>query len=267
MSMRWVLGAIALLVGMAATVGVIAQSESGHEVRVRAMRLGDGRTEFEIQQKQQDGGWSDSLFASNPRLSSQPAIGRWYHSSAVRLIPWPDVSMQLEGSAVSPAEGGEGVEDSGQDWTPLADTGGEIDVRYSVNLDPLTGEYATRVRKAHSLDEFGFENIVISVGCQGGNLEFAIADTSDWLIFSGATEQITLRVPGRDAISGAWPYMSTDEHTANGYSPENDLAVVQLLREADVVYVRLGTDPVREIDLAGLFDTPAQENLDRCGTY
>jgi hypothetical protein len=47
--------------------------------------MDDGRTEFEIQQRDTDGGWSDSLFASNPRLRSDPVVGRWYSSRSVQI--------------------------------------------------------------------------------------------------------------------------------------------------------------------------------------
>lgn len=83
--MNWTLGAVALHIGIAATAGIVAQSDSGYEVRVRAMRLTDGRTEFEDQQRNAGGEWSDSLFASNPRLRADPTIGRWYSSRGVRV--------------------------------------------------------------------------------------------------------------------------------------------------------------------------------------
>ncbi len=71
------------LVGGLATALVYGQSGSAEvDVRIRAKRLADGRTEFAIQQREGNT-WSDSLFGSNPKLKPDPDIDRWYSSPIV----------------------------------------------------------------------------------------------------------------------------------------------------------------------------------------
>ena len=66
-----------VLAGMVTTVVVRSQSQTADvEVRVRAKRLADGRTEFVVQLND----WSESLFSSNPKLTADPVIDRWYNS-------------------------------------------------------------------------------------------------------------------------------------------------------------------------------------------
>ena len=60
------------------------------DVRITAQRLADGRTEFALQQRQQDGEWGDRLL---PRLRFFPATtttGRWLVSSPLTLAPQAD---------------------------------------------------------------------------------------------------------------------------------------------------------------------------------
>lgn len=65
------------VVGSVTSVVVYSQMQTAEvEVRVQAKRLADGRTEFAVQQRE-DGGWSGSLFRSNPRLRADPVVDRW----------------------------------------------------------------------------------------------------------------------------------------------------------------------------------------------
>ena len=90
-----------VLAGMVTTVVVRSQSQTADvEVRVRAKRLADGRTEFVVQQRQ-DNDWSESLFSSNPKLTADPVIDRWYNSRAV--IASVDVDAVRSAAATRPA--------------------------------------------------------------------------------------------------------------------------------------------------------------------
>ncbi|MCY3920912.1 MAG: hypothetical protein OXG27_00765 [Chloroflexi bacterium] len=262
--MRWALGvlAVALMLGAMAATGVIAQSDSGYEVRVRAMRLVDGRTEFEIQQKHQDGSWSDSLFSRNPRLSSNPAIERWYSSSGVALVLQQDSSMQLVEESIDQPQPApeEGVEAEAP-WSPLGDTGGRIDIQvdYEVKADPLTGSLETIISARTVRDDF--YELSLTVICDGDELELVANDSRN---FTVNNEQVTIRA-GDTVQSETW---GTITRYWGDVSPENDSAWYGLLRNAESATVRVGEDGVPYVvHLAGFFDTPAQGNIDRCGAY
>ena len=57
--------AVLAVAGLVAVLGVTAISASGTgheaEVRITAQRLADGRTEFALQQREADDGWSERL--------------------------------------------------------------------------------------------------------------------------------------------------------------------------------------------------------------
>ena len=68
-------------------VTAIPASGAGHEaeVRITAQRLADGRTEFALQQREADGGWSERLL---PRVRLFPAtatVGRWLSSTPLTV--------------------------------------------------------------------------------------------------------------------------------------------------------------------------------------
>ena len=264
--MRLVFGiaAMALLLG---TVVAVAQSESGYEVRVRAMRLVDGRTEFEVQQKQQGGGWSDSLFARNPRLLSEPVVDRWYSSAGVALELQQEASMQLVDEEVAESPSPEGVEVEAP-WSPLGDTGGEIDIRihYQVNPDLLTGSLTTIVEtRANPVgQDFSYYDLTLTMLCVGGELYLLVWDSLGFEIKE--SESILFRLADGSTATEFWEGYYGDAH---GYSPENDKAFIESLQGLDSAIFRVGgpENDAYEVNLAGFFDTPAQSNIDRCGTY
>ena len=119
------------LAGMVTTVVVRSQSQTADvEVRVRAKRLADGRTEFAVQQRQ-DNDWSESLFSSNPKLTADPVTDRWYNSRAVSASV--DIDAQPSAVATRP--------DPPRGWTSLGGTGDavRIDLGYSAEPDVIDG--------------------------------------------------------------------------------------------------------------------------------
>lgn len=243
------------VVGSVTSVVVYSQVQTAEvEVRVRAKRLADGRTEFAVQQRE-DGGWSDSLFRSNPRLRADPVVDRWYSSRAVTASAPVDVA-QLAAAArpVPPAT-----------WAPLGDTGGEvrIDLDYSVESDIISGALTTVVSTTARGDRLGLEYVKLSLVCEGGALNLIVDD--DEYRFSSAPIEVTLRFDGGSPETHSWDYV---RGATNGYSPVNDRAFVQRLQAANQVAVQLrseGATTAQLVDLAGLFSTPAQPNLDYCG--
>lgn len=243
------------VVGSVTSVVVYSQMQTAEvEVRVQAKRLADGRTEFAVQQRE-DGGWSDSLFRSNPRLRADPVVDRWYSSRAVTASAPVDVA-QLAATArpVPPAA-----------WAPLGDTGGgvRIDLDYSVESDIISGALTTVVSTTARGDRLGLEYVKLSLVCEGGALNLIVDD--DEYRFSSAPIEVTLRFDGGSPETHSWDYV---RGATNGYSPVNDRAFVQRLQAANQVAVQLrseGATTAQLVDLAGLFSTPAQPNLDYCG--
>ena len=242
------------VVGSVTSVVVYSQVQTAEvEVRVRAKRLADGRTEFAVQQRE-DGGWSDSLFRSNPRLRADPVVDRWYSSRAVTASALVDVAQLAAARPAPPAT-----------WTPLGDTGGDvrIDLDYSVEADVISGALTTVVSTTARGDSLGFEYVKLSLVCDGDALDLIVDD--DEYRFSSAPIEVTLRFDGGSPETYSWDYF---RGAANGYSPVNDRAFVQRLQAANQVAVQLRSDgatTARLVDLAGFFSTPAQPNLDYCG--
>ena len=64
------------------TAGTDGENETeGAEVRIAAQRLGNGRTEFALQQRGEDGEWGDRILPASRFFPADPDIGRWLASS------------------------------------------------------------------------------------------------------------------------------------------------------------------------------------------
>ena len=80
------------MAGLLAVLGVtaITASGTGHEteVRITAQRLADGRTEFALQQREADDGWSERLLPRARFFPATATVGRWLSSTplAVRAL-------------------------------------------------------------------------------------------------------------------------------------------------------------------------------------
>ena len=81
--------AVLALAGLIAVLGVTAISVSGAgheaEVRITAQRLADGRTEFALQQREADGGWSERLLPRVRLFPATAAVGRWLSSTPLTV--------------------------------------------------------------------------------------------------------------------------------------------------------------------------------------
>ena len=81
--------AVLALAGLIAVLGVTAISVSGAgheaEVRIAAQRLADGRTEFALQQREADGGWSERLLTRERFFPATPTVGRWLSSTPLTV--------------------------------------------------------------------------------------------------------------------------------------------------------------------------------------
>ena len=78
--------AVAAVIFAVSAVGITRGQDSGVEVRIAAQRLPNGRTEFALQQRGEDGTWSDRVL---PRLRFFPATienNRWLYSSPLTVF-------------------------------------------------------------------------------------------------------------------------------------------------------------------------------------
>ena len=71
----------------------------GNELRVAARRLVDGRVEFALQRRAEDGSWGARLLPRRRFLPAVSAAGRWLSSSPVDVLAVPQGSL-LEGAQV-----------------------------------------------------------------------------------------------------------------------------------------------------------------------
>ena len=81
--------AVLAVAGLIAVLGVTAITAfgTGHEteVRITAQRLADGRTEFALQQREADDGWSERLLPRSRFFPATIAAGRWLVSTPLTV--------------------------------------------------------------------------------------------------------------------------------------------------------------------------------------
>ena len=95
--------AVLAVAGLLAVLGVtaITASGAGHEteVRITAQRLADGRTEFALQQREADDGWSERLLPRARFFPAAATVGRWLSSTPL-TVRAPDAGDDAEGTEV-----------------------------------------------------------------------------------------------------------------------------------------------------------------------
>ena len=81
--------------------GAITASGTGHEaeVRITAQRRADGRTEFALQQREADGGWSARRLPRARLFPATATVGRWLSSTPLTLRA-PGAADDAEGAEV-----------------------------------------------------------------------------------------------------------------------------------------------------------------------
>ena len=95
--------AVLAVAGLIAVLGVtaITASGTGHEteVRITAQRLADGRTEFALQQREADDGWSERLLPRARFFPAAATVGRWLSSTPL-TVRSPGAGDDAEGAEV-----------------------------------------------------------------------------------------------------------------------------------------------------------------------
>ena len=241
-----------------ATVGRWANSsllelESGHTVRISARALEDGRIEFALQEII-DGEPAERIFPRLNKFPANPTVGKWLYSSAIELTgaePNVDEPPPPTYVPVTRANGW-----SGQ-------------VQYSAWTNADDGTVSTRLLALpHADDESGLA-VQFVVACWNGQnpaLQIEGLPTMD-----GTRLQVRLLIDRTEPITELWDIWNGQEDNdadTNVYISSSQLTDPQF-RTASGVTIEIGeTDPiVVTFGIAGMFDSPVQENLDNCGEY
>ncbi len=147
--------------------------------------------------------------------------------------------------------------------TPVGDTGGERVVRfqYSVASDIDKSQLSTIVT-AHNVANYDFAEQLHLI-CDTGRLDVIVTPRSIPSISNGIPT-LYITIDGGETDSVRWPYIRT---LKSGFSPDDDRAFLERLRQATTITVQVGTERAAELHIAGLMQTPAQENIDYCGQY
>ena len=241
---------VVALIGGITTVLVRSQGQTAEvDVRVRAKLLADGRTEFEVQQRQNEG-WSESLFPSNPRLRADPVINRWYFSRAVTATA--PVVVQVPALPAPPT-----------DWSPHPATDGDVIVRveYSVEADAFDGGLATVVRRRAWDDSYSY--VEVSQVCRDGIYDIVV--DSDFHSVDNTLPVVRYRL-GNGIVQTLNVVRYSD--APYGYSPVDDTAFRLALQATDTLSLQFENADGKQsgsIALAGFFATEVQANLDYCG--
>jgi len=253
--------AVLLLVGYAAA-NVFSEDP---EVRISARRLDDGRTEFALQQRT-DGQWGERILPRARMFPAQPRDDRWLNSSPLTIT--------TEHAAI--------VRDIGQNHYD----DGRIATDVSVHDYDHSGVRVldTIVRVVENGEHRYSEGpAYLAVYCVNGQLSYWLGP----LLLEGHTEKwghigydLSYSLSGdlgeHSNISSGdfWvpAYDSTrDFQGPGGRVSELPAYVAVGMRSATSLQVTLtGADDETltvTFTLDGLWDTPVQPNIDRCGTY
>ena len=253
-----------------ATVGRWANSsllelESGHTVRISARAQEDGRIEFALQEII-DGEPAERIFPRLNKFPASPDVGKWLYSSAIQLTgaepsveePMPEESNETDDP--NPADSDEPT------WTPITDEQqGTTDAgaSYMISYPEWTdGERFTQISvlaSERTSDSDG-PPVALAVYCwPNGDRR---ADINHLPIAAG-THTVRSRVDDRD-----W---AEQELTFNAHSNEGSWFTVaddyEAMRAGSTLEVEIHSNPMWQgsFNLAALFTTPVQTNIDNCG--
>ena len=255
--MRRVLFAAVLataLLGIAG--GVIAQTVATSEIRIVARRLDDGRTEFALQQRDGDE-WGERILPTRRYFPADPGHSRWLHSSEIPITVGATTSAT---ATATPSPSGPTFEGEG--------TLGRV--FYSTSRDRLSDSLATYISVTTTYtDDYGLE--------QTATLLLACTSTQQRTIILGTDEyHSTSRKASVDYRVDAQPTRNNQRWDAFGTLGKNLTpsllsasardGVIAELRGGSTLLIRSSETPLLEFDISHLFDTPAQVNIDRCGS-
>ncbi len=226
---------------------------SGHtELRIRAQVRADRRIEFALQQRTADG-WSDNIL---PRARVMPASGdatRWLSSTPV------SVNVELEpGVEISLPE--PVIRQDAEPIAPAIRSGWHSgSLSYEVDHEDLEGYWPTSLNSVLTVSSD--QGLQLRVGCFGDERQVLLAGAP-----SDASGDLLLAVDDNET-SVIWSVSSVDGTST--LRPVDSERAINRLRQASTLSVSLGHDEsaLNSFNLAYLFTTPIQANIDHCGNY
>ena len=222
------------------------------ELRIRAQLRADGRIEFAVQQRSADG-WGDNIL---PRARAIAAFGgatNWLSSTPVsirvELEPPPEIILP---DTVVPAVP--------EPITPVLRQGQRTaSLSYWVRVEDVEGYDPTRLTSmVAAIHEEGPQ---LQIGCVGDERQVLLA-----MMPAEATGDLTLAID-ETQLTATWHVRPGNGFTS--LSPTDSDRIIRRLRQAQSLSVGMGeggADPI-SFDLADMFETPIQTNIDQCGNY
>ena len=274
--------AIALLAGIAAgsVIAVRATADTAEtEVRITARRLADGRTEFALQQRAPSGDWGARITPDRRFFPNDAAVNRWLNSSPIPIgLPVAQTAQsdrheQVDPTSVdAPPHTDASAPQPPAGFTPLTEAPQPPDSRWPVRVfdrgtglstivqaRPSGGQYASASRADY---------IAVGFSCLPGiGLDFIIANLNG---FDGSspTARVAWSLDSQPPTVEQWD--AFNQFGTPHLSPTNDRSVWTALQNAQTLYITIwASTAVHQLsfDLDGMFDTPAQGNLNYCGNY
>lgn len=276
------IGLLVMLLGAVAAMSVsLAAAQSNEtETRITARRLTDGRVEFALNEQQADGGWGERILPSRRYFPANATVDAWLVSSPV-LVSRIEVRIAArrltDGRTEFALQRRDGTGWSGHILPRLRFFPADSRGRW-LNSSPFVVERTYPFEGSGDIfftarDEFtddlrttvysrSGDNLLV-VACGEGQLLTGV--TGEDVPTSDIRGQHTVlwRVDSNSAVEEAWDGSPMATSTF-------DLDLYKQLRYGQSVIFRISgwrsSETVR-FDLAGMFDTPAQWNIDNCGRY
>lgn len=221
-------------------------------LRIRAQVRADGRIEFAVQQRTDDG-WSENIL---PRARVIPAVGEatnWLSSTPV------SVNVAL-GSSIEVVLPGTVVRRAPEPITPVMRNGYRTtSLAYGVYTQDIEGYYPTKLNSVVvALSEQGLQ---LRIECLGDERRVLLADAP-----SDSSGDLTLSFDDT-LLLASWNVI--DEEGFTSLAPSDIERTIHRLRQAQSLSVKLGHGHAAPVtfDLVELFATPIQANIDQCGSY
>ncbi|MDE2892195.1 MAG: hypothetical protein OXN86_06825 [Chloroflexota bacterium] len=220
------------------------------ELRIRARVRADDRIEFAVQQRI-DGGWSENILPRARVIAAFEAATDWLSSTPVsvqvevdpaREIILPDIVIRRAPEPITPVfRGGHRT----------------ASVSYGVFTQDIQGYYPTKLNSA--VAAAGEQGLVLQIGCFGDERRVLL-----WGAPSDSSGDLTLSFDDTELVARWRVILGQGAAWLEAIDADR---VIRRLRQAHSLSVSLpgGQGAPISFDLAELFKTPVQANIDRCG--
>ncbi len=226
---------------------------SGHtELRVRAQVRADRRIEFAVQQRAANG-WSNAIL---PRARVMPAFGdatNWQSSTPVSVNVELDAATDI--TLPKPV-----VQQDAEPVVPVIRSAPYTDsLSYAAEQQDLEGYRPTKLNSVVTVSSD--QGLQLQVGCFGDERQVLLSGAP-----SDASGDLLLAFDDREARV-SWSVSSVDGTST--LRPIDVDRAINRLRQASTLSVSLGHEEStpNAFNLAHLFTTPIQTNIDHCGNY